>query len=83
MRRSFGCPVHDLLYGPLDSATMQEAEYYVRDSIGRFVPEARILSVDLSRPAANTVRLSINFSVPSIGEEASRSLSFTPDQLAQ
>lgn len=82
MRRSFGCPLSELLYGPLDSATIQQAEYYVRDTIGRFVPEARILEVSVTRPAANTVRLVVSFDVPSLGESASRSLSFTPDQLA-
>jgi phage baseplate assembly protein W len=54
MRPEFGCRIHDLLFAPLDSATMAAANRYVSEALGWWEPRIDVLEVLTTRDPQQT-----------------------------
>jgi uncharacterized protein len=42
MRQSFGCPLRNLTFAPLNAATANLAQFYVQDALTRWEPRIRL-----------------------------------------
>lgn len=49
MRPDYGCPLDRLMFAPNDDTTAGLAIHYVRQSVGRWLPEVQILRLDAGR----------------------------------
>jgi phage baseplate assembly protein W len=49
MRPQFGCRIHDLLFAPLNSATMAAAARYVEEALAWWEPRITVLDVSAAR----------------------------------
>jgi uncharacterized protein len=48
MRPSFGCPLRNLAFAPLNAATANLAQFYVQDALTRWEPRIRLDEVQAS-----------------------------------
>ena len=53
MRPEFGCGIHDLIFGSVDSGTAARVAYEVRASLVRWEPRIEVLGVDVTLDPAN------------------------------
>ncbi len=53
MRPDYGCPLHRLVFEPLDETTAGLAMHWVEQAVRRFEPRVEILTVD-AQPSADT-----------------------------
>lgn len=69
MRPAFGCRIHELLFAPINSATLSAAEHYVRDALGYWEPRVNVLDVRAEpypgTPGALALHLSIEIKATS------------------
>ncbi|NWF78429.1 MAG: GPW/gp25 family protein [Chloroflexi bacterium] len=65
MRPAFGCRIHELLFAPINAATLSAAEHYIRDALGYWEPRITVLDVRVEpHPAAeNAFAVSLSFEV--------------------
>ncbi len=52
MRPEFGCRIHDLIFAPLNSATLAAAARYVEEALAWWEPRITVLDVTASRSPA-------------------------------
>lgn len=60
MRPDFGCGIHDLVFAPVNAATLNLVETVVREALTNFEPRIEVLSVEVSDKEADRGRLLIN-----------------------
>lgn len=65
MRPNFGCPLHDLVFGPHNAITLSGAEDAVRDALNTWEPRIHLLDVhatfDVAQP--NLLLIEINYEI--------------------
>lgn len=49
MRPEFGCRIHELVFAPLNAATMAAAERHVEEALGWWEPRIEVLGVSAAR----------------------------------
>jgi phage baseplate assembly protein W len=59
MRPDFGCGIHELVFSPMNRATLGLFESRVRDSITKFEPRVEIVSLDFDTSKSANGRLDI------------------------
>ena len=57
MRPSYGCPLHRLIFQPLDATTAGLAIHYVERAVRRWEPRAAIISIDAEPDTTGDPRL--------------------------
>lgn len=60
MRPDFGCGIHDLVFAPINSATLNLVQTDVREALIDFEPRIDVLEVNVSDREASTGKLLIN-----------------------
>lgn len=61
MRPDFGCGIHELVFAPLNRATLGLFESRVRESILKFEPRVEIANLTLDTSQADKGQLNIDF----------------------
>lgn len=77
--RSFGCPLSDELFGMLDDDTKSLIDYHIRTTLGTYVPEVEVDTIDVSREGQYGISVRIAFYLRTTGERAERSSVITPN----
>ncbi|RLC76687.1 MAG: baseplate protein [Chloroflexi bacterium] len=60
MRPDFGCGIHELVFSPINTATITLIEKSVREAITEWEPRVEILSIDVSTEEVDTGKLLIS-----------------------
>ena len=60
MRPDFGCGIHDLVFAPINAATIGEVESNVREALINFEPRIEIINLDVSDQEAHNGKLLIS-----------------------
>lgn len=60
MRPDFGCGIHDLVFAPINAATVGEVENNVRESLIDYEPRIEIINLDVSDEEAHNGKLLIS-----------------------
>jgi hypothetical protein len=60
MRPDFGCPIHDHVFAPADSATIGMIAFEVRNSLARWEPRIDVLDVVVSQDESQPTLLYID-----------------------
>ena len=60
MRPDFGCPIHDHVFAPADSATIGMIAFEVRNSLGRWEPRIEVLDVVVTQDESQPTLLYID-----------------------
>lgn len=64
MRPDYGCPLHRLVFAPLDATTEGLAIHYVRDAVERWEPRVELDLVDAAASTApDTLEVTLTYSV--------------------
>jgi len=60
MRPDFGCGIHDLVFAPINTATVTLVEKEVREALTRWEPRIELLKVEVSTEEADQGRLLVS-----------------------
>jgi hypothetical protein len=60
MRPDFGCGIHDLVFAPINAATIGEVDSNVREALINFEPRIEIINLDVSDQEAHNGKLLIS-----------------------
>lgn len=60
MRPDFGCGIHDLVFAPINAATVGEVENNVRESLINYEPRIEIINLHVSDEEAHNGKLLIS-----------------------
>ncbi len=60
MRPDFGCPIHDHVFAPADSATIGMIAFEVRSSLARWEPRIDVVDVDVTQDESQPTLLYID-----------------------
>jgi phage baseplate assembly protein W len=60
MRPDFGCGIHDLVFAPINAATIGEVENNVRESLVNHEPRIEIINLNVSDEEAHNGKLLIS-----------------------
>ena len=60
MRPEFGCGIHELIFSPINTATLTLMEKSVREAITEWEPRVEIINVDVSTDEAMSGKLLIS-----------------------
>ena len=60
MRPDFGCGIHDLVFAPINAATVGEVQNNVRESLINYEPRIEIINLDVSDEEAHNGKLLIS-----------------------
>ena len=60
MRPDFGCPIHDHVFAPADSATIGMIAFEVRNSLARWEPRIDVFDVDVTQDESQPTLLYID-----------------------
>lgn len=73
MRPAFGCRIHELLFAPLNAATLSAAEHHVRDALGYWEPRIEVLDVRAEpyAGAPGTLAISLSFEIKATSDRRS------------
>lgn len=74
MRPEFGCRIHELVFGPNNTATAAQASRYVREALGRWEPRIAVEDVAVKPDESEPNRLLIHISYQVVATYSNRSL---------
>lgn len=60
MRPDFGCGIHNLVFAPINAATIGEVDSNVREALINFEPRIEIINLDVSDQEAHNGKLLIS-----------------------
>lgn len=71
MRPEFGCRIHDLIFAPLNAATLAAAARYVEEALGWWEPRIDLLGVHATRDpqAEDCMLITISYRVRATHDE--------------
>jgi len=71
MRPDFGCGIHDLIFSPINTNTINMVESSIREALIKWEPRIEILNIEISREKADVGQLlvSIDYRVRTTNSE--------------
>jgi uncharacterized protein len=71
MRPEFGCRIHELIFAPVNAATMSTARQYVEEALGYWEPRIDVLDVQAapSRDAAECMLITVSYRIRATHDE--------------
>lgn len=60
MRPDFGCGIHDLIFSPINTNTINMVESSIREALSRWEPRIEVLNIGVSREKADVGQLLVN-----------------------